>query len=302
MRWLLWTNILISGSAAGWVVVTLQSLALPFDWALAALAFTLTLGFYTRDRLNKQERQADRRTMPKRTAWIERHQLVLQWVTRGSFLSAAGLVALRPGALLPLLAGLGFALSYTLRWLPWRGRSVGWKHLPGMKMPFVAILWTLTMVITPARVHRRLWQSETWLLAGAVCALVMIQILLNDLRDEEGDRAAKTLSLPALVGQKGAHRIGWGLAIVAALLALPLTSLPVALTALYSAFLLWRYRPTADTRWRGWIEGQGVAAAIVSLLIGHWSFVICHCSLFIVNCSLFIVNCSLISRLPTLNR
>ncbi|HHJ06279.1 MAG TPA: hypothetical protein ENK24_02135, partial [Anaerolineae bacterium] len=84
MRQLLWTNILIAGSAAGWVLVTLRGLALPFDWALAALAFTLTLGFYTRDRLDEQERQTDRRTMPERTAWVERHQLALQWVTRGS--------------------------------------------------------------------------------------------------------------------------------------------------------------------------------------------------------------------------
>ncbi len=277
MRQLLWTNILIAGSAAGWVLVTLRGLALPFDWALAALAFTLTLGFYTRDRLDEQERQTDRRTMPERTAWVERHQLALQWVTRGSFFCATGLIALRPATLLPLLAGLGFALSYTLRWFPWQGRAVGWKHLPGMKMPFVAILWTLTTVITPARVYRRLWQSETWLLAGAVCALVMIQILLNDLRDEEGDRAERTLSLPALVGPKAARGVGYGLAIVTALLALPLFSLPIALTALYSAFLLQRYRPAEDTRWRGWIEGQGVAAAIMSLVIGHWSLVIANC-------------------------
>jgi 4-hydroxybenzoate polyprenyltransferase len=267
MRWLLWTNILISGSAAGWVILSLRTWRLPVDWTLAALAFTLTLGFYTRDRLDKQERQADRRTMPKRTAWIERNDPALNRVVRGSFLSAAGLIALRPTALLPLLVGAGFALSYTLRWLPWRGRTVGWKHLPGMKMPFVAILWTLTTVITPATVYRRLWRSETWVLAGAVCALVMIQILLNDLRDEEGDRAAKTLSLPALTGQRVARRVGYGLAIVAALLAF--ASLPVLLTALYSALLLLRYRPKADARWRGWIEGQGVAAAMLSLVIAN---------------------------------
>ncbi len=271
MRWLLWTNILISGSAAGWVILSFQRWKLPVDWTLAALAFTLTLGFYTRDRLDKQERQADRRTMPERTAWIERNSLALTWVVRGSFLSAAGLIFLRPAALLPLIAGLDFALSYTLRWLPWRGRAAGWKHLPGMKMPFVAILWTLTTVITPATVYRRLWQSETWLLAGAVCALVMIQILLNDLRDEAGDRAAETLSLPALAGQKVSRRVGYGLAIIAALLALPLASLAIVFTALYSAFLLRRYDPSEDTRWRGWIEGQGVAAAVLSLVIGHLS-------------------------------
>jgi len=262
MRWLLWTNIIIAGSAAGWVIVTLRALALPFDWALTALAFALTLGFYTRDRLDEQERQADRLTMPERTAWVERHAAALKGVVWGRFFCAMGLIAIRPAALLPLAAGLGFALSYTVRWLPWRGRRVGWKHLPGMKMPFVAILWTLTSVITPAAVYKRLWQGNTWFLAGAVCALIMVQILLNDLRDAEGDRRGDVDSLPVLVGDSSARRVGYGLTLAAVLLALPIALLPILMTALYSALLLWRYRREDDARWRAWTEGQGVVAAI----------------------------------------
>jgi len=262
-RWLLWTNILIAASAAGWVVVTTVTLVLPVDWALIGLAFSLALAFYTRDRLDDRERHTDLLTMPERTLWVQRHAVALKRVVWGGFLGAVVLTAMRPAALPPILAGLGFALSYTVRWLPWRGRRLGWKHLPGLKMPFVAILWVLITVITPAAVYGQVWQAATWLLAGAVGALIMVQILLNDLRDVAGDRLSGTLSLPALVGEPAARRIGYALTLAAALLVLFSAPASLLLVALYSAFLVWRYRREHDTRWRGWIEAQGLVAALV---------------------------------------
>jgi len=256
----------MAGSAAGWVVVTMRLLALPFDWPLIGLAYLLALAFYTRDRLDEKEQGHDRLTLPQRTAWIERHRPLLQGLVWISFLGGLILLTLRPGAFLPLLAGLGFALSYTIRWLPWRGERLGWKHLPAMKMPFVALLWTLTTVITPAAVYDQLSQKETWLLAAAVCLLIMIQILLNDLRDLPGDRLNRTLSLPVLVGSTTARRIGYGLALLSVSLTFSFAPLIFWLTALYSLLLLWSYRREADTRWRVWIEAQGLFAGLVALL------------------------------------
>jgi 1,4-dihydroxy-2-naphthoate octaprenyltransferase len=135
-----------------------------------------------------------------------------------------------------------------------------------MKMPFVAILWALTTVITPATVYKQVWQSGTWLLAGAVCILIMAQILLNDLRDQVGDHISGTVSLPVLLGDSTARRIGYLLASAGILLALPVAPIPFTVTALYSAFLVWRYRRQDDTQWRAWIEGQGIVAALGTLI------------------------------------
>lgn len=255
----------MAGSAAGWVIVTAHALAFPVDWALIGLAFSLALAFYTRDRLDERERHTDLLTMPERTLWVQRHSVALKGMVWASFAAAVVLLALRPAALPPILAGAGFALSYTVRWLPWRGRRLGWKHLPGLKMPFVAILWILITVITPAAVYGQVWRANTWLLAAAVCALIMVQILLNDLRDVTGDRLSGTLSLPALVGEAAARRIGYGLTLAAALLALFFASASLLLAALYSAFLVWRYRRDDDILWRSWIEAQGLMAGLVSL-------------------------------------
>ena len=265
-RTLIWTNILIASSAAGWVVVSLRALALPMDFSLIALGFILALVFYTRDRLDEKEHLTDLATMPERAAWVQRHTPLLKriiWV--GSF-GAVSLLTLRPTAVLPLLTGLGFALTYTVRWLPWQGRRVGWKHLPGMKTPFVAVLWVLVIVITPAAAYGRVWQRDTWMLACAACALIMVQILLNDLRDVDGDRTSGTLSLPVVLGEPAARRVGLILVLIGALLPLLIVPLPFLLTGLYSAFLIWRYRRERDSEWRGWIEGQGLVAGFAALI------------------------------------
>lgn len=268
LQWLLWTNLLMAASAAGWVVVTSHLLALPLDGLLVALAFVLAVAFYTRDRLDAAGHASDAATMPQRTAWVQRHAPALTWLVRLSFLVALPLIALRPATLPPLLAGVGFALSYTVRWLPWRGQRVGWKHLPGMKMPFVAILWAVLTVLTPAAVYGTLWEVRTGWLALLVALLIMLQILLNDLRDIKGDRAEGTLSLPVLVGEGRARRVGYALALAGALLALPLSPLALPLTALYTLVLLWGYQRPADARWRPWIEAQGVLAALLVALVG----------------------------------
>jgi 4-hydroxybenzoate polyprenyltransferase len=265
-RWLIWSNILIAGSAAGWMLVTLRTLSMPLDLALVALAFVLALVFYTRDRLDASGRASDRMAMPERTDWVQRHTPAFKAIMWIGAIGALGLLALRSKAMPPLLIGLGFALTYTLRWLPWRGRRVGWKHLPGMKMPFVATLWTLVVVVMPAAVYGMIGQGATWLLAAAVCALIMVQILLNDLRDIEADRAAGTFSLPVLIGDRNARRVGLMLVIAGALIPVSLFPFPFLLSGLYSAILLWRYRREHDTQWRGWIEGQGWVAGLAALV------------------------------------
>lgn len=256
----LWLNLFMAASAAGWVIVTTVLLQLPLDWLLVALAFVLAMGFYTRDRLDEGEQDADLTTMPARTRWIQSHRSYLRRFVWFNFALAIILLMMRPTAWPPILAGLGFALTYTVRWLPWRGKRVGWKHLPGMKMPFVAILWTILTVIMPIMVYGTLWQVSSWQIVTSVCLLIMIQILINDLRDLTADELHGTYSLPVLVGDAPARYVGYILASLAALCA-PMPS-PLPLIALYSAFLLWRYRRQVDEKWRFWIEIQGVVAAL----------------------------------------
>ena len=257
----------MAANAAGWVVLTIVTLGLPVDWVLIALGFLLALGFYNRDRLDRTGFAADRLTMPDRTGWVQDHTARLRTLVRASFMASVLLVALRPATILPLLAGLGFALTYTIRWIPWRGHRLAWKQIPGLKMPFVAILWTVTTVITPAAVYGQLGRATTWLLAGAVCMLVMVQILLNDLRDVEGDRQHNIHSIPVIFGDTVARSVGFALVLVAVGLMVSTNPVPFLLTGGYSGWLVWHYQRQSDQRWRIWIEGQGIFAGLVALLI-----------------------------------
>jgi hypothetical protein len=266
-RWLVWGNILMALSAAGWVVVTWNHLGLPPDPVLAVLAFALAIVFYTRDRLEPDERAADRLTFPRRVEWIERHRhLLLLWIAL-ALAVALYCIWMRPLAILPLLAGVGFALTYTLRWIPWRGQRWSWKQIPGLKLPYVALLWTILTVFTPVTVYGYRWNHlRLWQVAIAVFLLIGCQILLNDIRDREGDANNKVYTLPVLMGERWARIIGMGAVGGAAILGFVMEQPSIPGVALYTAILFIGYRYDRDSQWRPFIEIQGAVAVVLTIV------------------------------------
>lgn len=265
-RWLVWGNVLMALSAAGWVVVTWNHLELPPDPLVALLAFALAIVFYTRDRLDPQEQDADSVTFYDRTEWVQRHRTLLTvWV-----LVALGVafycITVRPATWIPLLAGVGFALTYTVRWIPWRGQRWAWKQVPGLKTPYVALLWTILTVFAPAAEYDLWGTVRLWQVAGVIFLLILCQILLNDLRDIDGDSANNVYSLPVILGDYQARMLGMELLGLAAILGFVLWHPPFPMTALYTGILLIGYRRKLDPLWRPFIEVQGVVAGLLCLV------------------------------------
>lgn len=269
MRWLIWGNLLMASSAAGWTIITLHLLHLPTDYVLIALSFSLALTFYLRDRLDVTEQASDQHALPERTTWLQANSTQLHTLFYATIALTIGLIIVRPQVIYPLLFGVGFALTYTVRWLPWQGQRYGWKHLPACKMPFVAWLWVLTTVLTPAAVYQRLPQADTWLLAGAIFCFIMIQILLNDLRDMKADRVSNTLSLPVLVGPHWAKRIGYMIVGLALLSISPIAIFSFLPIVLFNLYLLWVYQVHSDRKWRPFIEAQCFIAALIVLTLNR---------------------------------
>jgi len=265
-RCLVWGNVLMGLSAAGWVVVTWEHLMLPPDPILALLAFALAIVFYTRDRLDPQEQATDSLTFPERTQWVQQHQTRLKVWIGSALIVALGCIVLRPLTLAPLMTGVGFALTYTMRWIPWRGQRWASKQVPALKMPYVALLWTILTIFTPVTVYGAWENGRLWHVAGALFLLIMTQILINDLRDMEGDRHGKTYSLPILVGDYWARLWGIVLVGVACVVGFLLYHPALPITALYTGILLMGYRRAQDNFWRPFIEAQGVVAGVLSLL------------------------------------
>ncbi|MEV7595860.1 UbiA family prenyltransferase [Kitasatospora sp. NPDC089797] len=266
MPWLVWSNLLMAGSAAGWVVCTGRLVGLPVDPVTVAQAFLLTAVFYLRDRMAPAEQHADRVTMPERTRWLVRHAVALRRLGRVLAVLAAATVALRPAALPWLLGGLGLSLSYTVRWIPRRGGRVAWKQLPAAKEALVALLWVVVTVLVPVSTAHGPWGRRVVLTSVLVWCLVATQILVNDLRDVDEDRRRGTRSLPVLVGTRAARLVGCLLCGAAGLTALPLGSPGLLAVALASLATAAAYRREHDARWRPWIEAQGVLAAVLTVL------------------------------------
>ncbi|WP_329569067.1 UbiA family prenyltransferase [Kitasatospora sp. NBC_01266] len=264
--WLVWSNLLMAGSAAGWVLCTASVVGLPVDPAVVALAFVLTAVFYLRDRMAPAEQSADRFTMPERTGWLVRHAAALRRLGRVLGTLAAVAVLLRPASLPWLLGGLGLSVSYTVKWIPRGGGRIAWKQLPAAKEVLVAALWTNLTVFVPVAVAHGSWDRRVVLTASALWCLIATQILVNDLRDVDEDRRRGTRSLPVLVGTRAARLVGCLLCGTAGFSAYLLDSPALIVVSLATLVTAVGYRREHDPRWRPWIESQGVIAAALVVL------------------------------------
>ena len=107
-----------------------------------------------------------------------------------------------------LLTGLALPLSLSYSF-PLLGPRL--KDVPVVKTLFAPLV-VLTAVLAPPILLQGLAVSPALLLAaGWSWALLMFNMVLCDLRDIEGDRAAGTKSLPVLLGETGTQGLLWGL-------------------------------------------------------------------------------------------
>jgi hypothetical protein len=172
------------------------------------------LVFYNLDRLKRDP--ADCVNTPERVRW---HAMLRRW---SWLLTAAGAAVLvlwplwiGSGGLLLLTAlALPVALSYSF---PLLGPRL--KDVPVLKTLFAPLV-VLAAVLAPPVLLQGLPVSPALLLAaGWSLALLMFNMVLCDLRDIEGDRAAGTRSLPVLLGGRGTQGLLWLLIAAGALCA-----------------------------------------------------------------------------------
>jgi len=169
---------------------------------------------YNLDRLKRDP--ADRVNTPERVRW---HGMLRRW---SWLLTAAGgaVLVLWPlwtgnGGLL-LLTGLAVPLSLSYSF-PVLGTRM--KDVPVVKTLFAPLV-VLSAVLAPPILLQGLRVGPALLLAaGWSWALLMFNMVLCDLRDIEGDRAAGTKSLPVLLGGGGTQGLLWGLIAAGALCA-----------------------------------------------------------------------------------
>jgi 4-hydroxybenzoate polyprenyltransferase len=188
-----------------------------FGWSLGRRAGFATGGLlplwlagalvvYNLDRLKRDA--ADCVNTPERVRW---HGTLRRW---SWLLTWAGVVVLVLWPLwmenwgLLLLTGLALPVSLSYSF-PLMGPRL--KDVPVVKTLFAPLV-VLTAVLAPPVMLDRLPVNRALLLAaGWSWTLLMFNMVLCDLRDMEGDRAAGTKSLPVLLGKERTQGLLWAL-------------------------------------------------------------------------------------------
>ncbi|MEU7011467.1 UbiA family prenyltransferase [Streptomyces sp. NPDC046332] len=256
-----WTNVTLGTSAAAFTWVTSLALDRPGDPLIAAFAFCFITGSYTRDRLDP----ADTDSSP-RAVWIARHRRHLIWWTIACAAALLPITVLRPWcAAVGVLVGT-MAWVYTAPLIPWRGRRLAVRQLPGVKLPYTMAGWLAIAVLLPAVQQHLLWDARTWYLAVAGVLIGSVTALLNDLRDLHTDSLAGTSSLPVLLGERRTRVVAYGMAACGAAVGQLVLPLPTVLWAAYNSTLLASYRPRPGGYPRPWGDAQGLVVLAAVLL------------------------------------
>jgi len=201
---------------------------------------------YNADRLRHDS--ADLHNNPARYQRQARYRLASTALAAGAGLALLLLpIAERDWAALAMVLGgsLG-SLSYTF---PLLGRRI--KELPIFKsfFPPLAIAGAYMLLPLPAESPRLAW-GHWWLLSAWALLVLSANVILCDLRDITGDRAAGVVTVPVACGIARTRQLLWAMLGLAALAAWPLLHhLPgptwaIPATTFYLAIVL-----AAQPRW-----------------------------------------------------
>jgi 4-hydroxybenzoate polyprenyltransferase len=259
--WILYSNIFLAVTAVGWGLSIEMLMQQQYDPFVLMLIFALTFLMYNRDRITDSSNEDDQANMQERARWVSQHLQQLRFLMIGAAVMIVVLLLLRPAAIPPILAGIGFALVYSMKILP-GGKAP--KQLPGLKIPYVAILWAILIVGIPQAVAA-IWNGRAVLLTTAFFCFVSALINLNDIRDIQGDRLVGTKTLAVICGEKKAKLISILFAAISGYIAITLNSLGFFLVACYIIILTLIYRREADRAFRWLIEGAGIVAWLAVL-------------------------------------
>ncbi len=201
---LIYTNLLIAGAAIAQSALTYLFFGAPFDYPIMMIEGTATLLLYNFSMLLSKPRNPQK-SVYKRTRWIFKNEWLL-WLNSG-----VGFIVLLYAAYhihlysLFFLIGIGImSVAYSVPIIPYYGKWVGFRQLPGMKIFHIALVWTLSSVCLPVfemhldgvGVDLHLFQT----LFVLKFIFLLICTLPFDIRDIQQDSYYHLKTIPNMIG------------------------------------------------------------------------------------------------------
>lgn len=215
---LIYTNLLIAGAAAAQAALTYFFFERPFVYPIMMIEGAATLLLYNFSMLLSKPSHPQKSAY-KRTRWIFRHEWLL-WLNSG-----IGCMVLLYAAChvhvysLFFLIGIGvMSVAYAVPIIPYRGKWVGFRQLPGVKIFHIALIWTLSSVCLPVfdmyldglTVNLPLF----WTLFVLKFIFLLICTLPFDIRDMRQDSYYHVKTIPNMIGANRAILLCYGLLVV----------------------------------------------------------------------------------------
>lgn len=201
---LIYTNLLIAGAAVAQCALTYLFFDAPFDYYMMATEGGATLLLYNFSMLLSKPRDPEK-SLYKRTRWIFRNEWLL-WLNSGLALVVMLYAAyhIHLYSLFFLMGIGGMSIIYSLPILPYKGKWVGLRQLPGVKIFHIAWVWTLSSVCLPAfelyldgvtiDMHILAWLFILKFIFLLICTLPF------DIRDIRQDSYYHLKTIPNIIG------------------------------------------------------------------------------------------------------
>ncbi|MFC6996299.1 UbiA prenyltransferase family protein [Rufibacter roseus] len=199
---ILYSNLFISGCAAGLVYETYLLSGIPASLRLAAIVFFGTMFVYNIDGLlpykfNQEE------LVSQRTQWVRQNRLLLQTIAMASALCAitlyyTALFELNFWFILHLLVVAGL---YSVPFIPEQDRYIPLRDVPLLKVFMIAYVWTAITVQLPLmEAAHDLFSPENLFLFLRRFLFIFSLTLVFDIRDVNKDQLTGTITFPVKWG------------------------------------------------------------------------------------------------------
>ncbi|WDF69485.1 hypothetical protein PQ465_03685 [Sphingobacterium oryzagri] len=212
---LIFTNLLIALAAMAQCALTYIFFDAPFDYAMIAIEGAATLLLYNFSLVLSKPKNPQN-SVYKRTRWVFRNVWILWFNSALAVLILAyAIFQIHFYSLLFLgLIGL-ISVAYSFPIFPYKGKAVGLRQLPAVKIFHIALVWTLSSVCLPAfELHLDgyvLDQLRLSLLFVFKFIFLIICTLPFDIRDMKQDSYYHLKTIPNMIGADRAIKLCYGL-------------------------------------------------------------------------------------------
>lgn len=182
------------------------------DLNYAFFLFSATLFLYCFHRIYRSEVRSAEEKYSARHLWIRNHPVLFYSILLSSALATllSAMLFVSFHILLCLLPVALISIGYTIPLLPWKGKKIRFRDIPGIKVLLIALVLGLTTVLLPV-----LASSDPHVLLSPSIILVFFRRMFFifaitvpfDIRDLDYDQRNNTKTLPVLFGVRKAKAI-----------------------------------------------------------------------------------------------